>query len=885
MRKNAHTILALLSLALPMTAKANVVSIDDARQTAMEYVSRSGHAATRTSIVPEVLTDAGTMYYNGQSALYVFNREGGGYVIVSADDDTPRQILGWSDRGCYDPDDTSSPLKNVLETYAAGIGHMRDASEREKSLVLQSPVPGKASGSLPSSVEPLLGEIEWGQGEPYNRMTPTYISPYSEEPVHYVTGCVATAIAQVMMYHRWPLLGRGSNSYVFEGQTLSADFSKSTYRWDLMLPDYKGGYSNEQANAVALLMHDLGIALRMGYNESGSGASLEGYELAEYFDYDRNLKCANGDCCTVEEWEGVLRSELADGRPVLISGGSQAGGHEFVCDGYDSDGFFHYNFGWDGTNNGWFASTATGFDASPSMLYGVQKNCGGTGALSLHLEDDFMWADGNILTGNMDLACVGLRGDEAVPLELGLALENKADGKVTYYPKYSSNSRSSGCWTQVVFDEVPLDGSYLVYPVGRIAGQEWQTFFHNSLRQLVVDLTVENGVKTWANNNLMDPIEDGAVQIEDCYYLLDYDNGQATMTRRNSKGNSYHGDVIIPDVIEYNGSTFRVTAVGERAFEDCADLTSVKVGANVTELGMGCFGGCNSLSSVSIAEGSLLTTVGGWAFNGCFNLKSMVLPQGTKYLSMSAFQSTGLESLTIPSSVYSVSGSCFAGSLGLKDIYLGWTSLDNVYWNADFKDDGIDAASLTVHVPEGYADVYRNSGIFGDCIIIDDGEAPAPEPQEEECIYVLGCDGIWEPSQPSALLTLRSDGCYGGDITVTDAGGGYGYFCLGTEKSEDWGVFNAYRLGAPENDYLLTGGTVCHYVNGYDASFKAQAGTHHIVVNLESCTISFDCPDKVEPVLSLDEETFIDLSGRPVQRPIGGQTVISGGHKYIYISE
>lgn len=882
MRKNVCVVFALFLIILPMTSSAGVVPVDVARRMAMDYMTSGRKAATRAATGTQVLTHAATLSYDGISALYVFNRNDGGYVVVSADDATTRQILGWSDSGCYDPEDKSSPLMNVLETYSAGIGHMRSASEREKSLVLRSPAAGKASGSMPSSVEPLLGEIEWGQGEPYNRMTPTYNSPYSEEPVHYVTGCVATAIAQVMMYHRWPQQGRGSNSYVFEGRTLSADFSKSVYRWDLMLPDYKGGYSNEQADAVALLMRDLGIALCMGYNESGSSASLEGYELAEFFDYDRNLKCADGDCCTVEEWEGVLRSELADGRPVLISGGSQAGGHEFVCDGYDSDGFFHYNFGWDGSNNGWFASTATGFDASPSMLYGVQKNCGGTGALSLHLEDDFKWADGNTLTGIMNLQCVGLRWDESCPMELGLALENKADGKVTYYPKYYANSGNFATWSQIVFDEVPEDGSYLVYPVGRIAGQEWQTFFHNSLRQLVVDLTVENGVKTWANNNILDPIENGAVQIEDYYYLLDYDNGQATMTRRNSKGNSYHGDVIIPDVIEYAGSIFNVTAVGECAFEDCADLRSVKVGVNVTELGMGCFGGCNSLSSVSFAEGSLLTTVCGWAFNGCFNLKNMVLPPGTKYLNMCAFQSTGLENLTIPSSVYSVGGYCFAGSLGLENIYLSWTSLDNVYWNEDFKDDGIDAAALTVHVPAGYADIYRNSEIFGGCIIVDDGPAPEPGPQEEECIYVLGCDGIWNPAQASALLTLRSDGCYGGDITVTDMGGGYGYFCIGTVKSEDWGVFNKNRLGAPENDYLLVSGTVCSYVNGKDASFKAIAGIHHIVVDVDAGVIYFDCADGVKPIDCDNSAVLFDLSGRKAGAIESGRIVILNGTKFIF---
>ena len=384
MKKNIFHLTTLMLLLTATAIRAEVVSVDEARATAQKFVvsaQLSQHMRGMTISSEDNLSAPIALAKDGETALYVFNLKSGGYVIVSAEGDTQRKVLAWSDKGSYDPANVPAPMKDVLDSYIGGINRLRRASTAERVLIEKAidnaskTSPRRGISSLPASVDPLLGDIEWNQDEPYNLMTPTYAQ--NGNTYHYVTGCVATAVAQVMMYHRWPEQGHGSNSYEWKGQTLSADFSQSIYRWDLMLPSYRitswypmeTNYTDEQANAVALLMHDVGYALSMHYEKDGSGSSVQPSVLINNFDYDRDIKTLSSNYCSPEDWENELRKELAEARPVLCGGGSNIGAHEFVCDGYDTEGLFHYNFGWGGKSNGWYASSATGFDMSPTIVY------------------------------------------------------------------------------------------------------------------------------------------------------------------------------------------------------------------------------------------------------------------------------------------------------------------------------------------------------------------------------------------------------------------------------------------------------------------------------------------------------------------------------------
>lgn len=766
-RKDIQLMAVLLMLAIP-SVRAAVVSVDEARSVAQQYVQNAWKTQGFRGVTMQGNADFSEPFTlltrDGEAALYVFNRAGGGYVIVSAESDTQREVLGWSDGGTYDPAHVPAPLKAVLDSYADGIRHLRHASPARRELLAKARErASKASqrrgaASLPGQVEPLLGDIEWGQGDPYARLVPTYMSNGYE--YHYPTGCVATAIAQVMMYHRWPEQGRGSHSYEWNGQTLSADFNHA-YRWDLMLPayrvlDYYTGecnYTEEQALEVARLMYDVGVSVNMYYNESGSGANFSGPRMAEFFDYDKNTRTLSGDYCSTEDWEDVMRTELAAARPVLCCGGSQGGAHEFVCDGYNAEGLFHYNYGWNGAANGWFASTATGFDASPSIDYGIEKNHGGTGVLSLMSCDDFVWTSGNDFAGNLILKCSGLEySTSTLTIEVALAAQNVQTGQVTYHAKQSF--MSTDLYLPVLsFNEDLPDGTYEVYPVGRLAGEEeWQTFYHNAMRQIVVDLTVSGGVKTWANNHILDPIDEGVVLVDGIYYVLDEGSAEASVTRRNERGNSYSGDVVIPDEVTHEGRTYAVTSVGERAFEDCVDLNSLIVGKNVTTLGFGALGSAG-LNTITFAEGSQLQTIGGWAFNGCDRLTECHLPEGVTTVGMCAFQSCyGMRSVSLPASVTTIASCAFNGFTRLQAMQVAWTSFNVVYVAPDAFG-GNDMSGATLLVPQGCADLYRNDPVWcGFNIVEDGGDVPEWSWTFDEAAGTLTVSGLGQMA-----YTGRSD--------------------------------------------------------------------------------------------------------------------------------
>ncbi|NLV53225.1 MAG: hypothetical protein GXY64_08180 [Bacteroidales bacterium] len=199
--------------------------------------------------------------------------------------------------------------------------------------------------SLPERVEPLLTD-GWYQDAPNNNMC-----PLDKDGNRCLVGCVATAMTQVMHYWQWPLQGTGSHEYTDEkgcGQTLSSNFSQHKYDWSQVLDFYREGeYSQQQANAIAQVSSDCGIAVNMRYGSVTSGAHTvyQPLALVRYFDYDPGAQIYFRDFYSLEEITLMLKQELAAGRPVLISGTNHTGAHAFVLDGYDEQDRFHLHLG------------------------------------------------------------------------------------------------------------------------------------------------------------------------------------------------------------------------------------------------------------------------------------------------------------------------------------------------------------------------------------------------------------------------------------------------------------------------------------------------------------------------------------------------------------
>ncbi len=196
----------------------------------------------------------------------------------------------------------------------------------------------------------------WGQDNPYNLLCPEIDGKRCK------VGCVATALSQVIYYYHYPEHGTGSHTYIDSlgsGQTLTADFAAHTYDYTYMLDTYADiDHTQRQAQAVALLNYDTGIAvdMRYGIKESGANSIRQPIALTQYFGYDRSIRQIFRDFYSRSELHSLLVDEIIAGRPVLCSGyGIDGGGHAFVIDGYDpADGFFHINWGWSGYANGFY---------------------------------------------------------------------------------------------------------------------------------------------------------------------------------------------------------------------------------------------------------------------------------------------------------------------------------------------------------------------------------------------------------------------------------------------------------------------------------------------------------------------------------------------------
>ena len=306
-----------------------------------------------------------TSTFKGNNTYYVFNKGNeNGYLILSADDCMPA-VLGVVEGNSFDYDKLPDNMKWWLSQYDISISNY---SAKGKKYVSSS----KAKKAK-KDIEPLLGDIQWNQWAPYNMLCP--VMGKMEAP----TGCVATAMAQVMGMWQWPKRGYGKNEYQMfapsydeEGNyvhgelTMARDFTQSKYKWEKILPQYDGYESEEENLAIAQLMYDCGISINMEYKSSGSASDLPEVvnALVKNFSYDKNIRIEYRKFYDDDVWENMLYENLSKGMPLVFSG--QDGktffeGHAFVCDGYMVDGnLFHFNWGWGGYDDGYFFLSGNG---------------------------------------------------------------------------------------------------------------------------------------------------------------------------------------------------------------------------------------------------------------------------------------------------------------------------------------------------------------------------------------------------------------------------------------------------------------------------------------------------------------------------------------------
>ena len=358
--KNNRLLLFAGSLLIPMVVMAGPRSFQQAKAIAEKQAALLG-----VTIDQKAMTKARKQGSKGeiilsQESYYVFpNANSKGFTIVSGDDRLP-EIVGYSSQGSYDENNLPKGFISFMEAYQNLYNkvNLGDAEALKNLAEIKAWRNKKnASAETSSAVAPLLGNIEWDQTSPYNNMCPKYDS------VHVAaTGCVATAMAQVMAYYKYPKQLKADipgyvnrwNGIPMEIPTITRE--EGVYDWDNMLPKYnkEANATQQQKDAVAKLMYHCGAAVQMNYGPE-SAAAVSATKLAKYFGYDADLLMdLSRSSFTLDKWMQIIDTELAAGRPVLYGGQASDGGHQFICDGIDGEGLYHINWGWSGSQNGYF---------------------------------------------------------------------------------------------------------------------------------------------------------------------------------------------------------------------------------------------------------------------------------------------------------------------------------------------------------------------------------------------------------------------------------------------------------------------------------------------------------------------------------------------------
>ena len=334
----------------------NANSITPAQAKAIAQQQLAGMTKANASNVKMTLSYT-AMSKRGLADYYVFNADGNNGFVIVAGDDLSTPVLGYSDKGSFNMNEAPEPLRLMLEEYQYILNNKRNNPESSNQKVSNT-----RYDFGPYGVSPILGDVHWWQGSPYNYYSPAASNMPQDCMGRCYTGCAATALAQIMKGLRWPDQGHGENTYSFtlEGQeyTLTSDFKKHYYNYSRMRTGYGPTSTQTGYQDVAQLFFDIDVALNMRFmGDDGSDAYIRDIVKAmiAYFDFNPGLQYLQKSSYAYNEetWYDMMYDEIKAGRPVYYLGyrtKDNAGnpcnvGHAFVLDGYDKNGLVHVNWG------------------------------------------------------------------------------------------------------------------------------------------------------------------------------------------------------------------------------------------------------------------------------------------------------------------------------------------------------------------------------------------------------------------------------------------------------------------------------------------------------------------------------------------------------------
>lgn len=630
--------LSLVFLLCSIVAFADKMTEEQARDAACRFVcSTAGSQKSRAlSSAPQM--SLAFKLGSTDSPLYVFNRDGnGGYVVVAGDDNLDNPVVGWADEGNLDEKHLSPALRYLLQEYQKQMEFLRlhPASARKAM--------GDGNGAQ-VVVAPLI-KTRWNQAAPYSQMLPSEL---------HVTGCVPTAMAQIMKYWEWPSKGRGTHTnriypdnweqLLNEGRfdelkaghvIATVDFSQSVYDWDNMLDIYGNTYTDKQAEAVAKLMLDCNTAAdahSLGYGGYSVGAYPEdaAKALSRYFSYRPDWKEIQGN------QDSLIMHELDNKRPVIYYGYAyyhDPNGHCFVCDGYNDAGYFHFNFGWSGTGDGYYLT---------SLIDPLEKNFSNISFAIIGIQP-------SKTSFEKDGVCYDLIDDSRAGVIYAMTSDANIEDKVT-------NEGKEYTVTQIF--RRAFDNSDQEFNVVRLPA---------TLDTICSEAFYRASVKT---------IDLGSLEMWNNVYFADhYANPQNYWT----VGNGYllNGQPIInlyvpaasgkvrPHFLRYNKTLQRltfengITEIGDSAFFGCSNLEYVDLPHNAVKIGNAAFcNGVNNSKLATVAALDMAMSIGDRAFDGC-PISTIALNDDLTYVGNFAFSHHKTEYIDIPSKLERIGRQAF----------------------------------------------------------------------------------------------------------------------------------------------------------------------------------------------------------------------------------
>lgn len=415
-----RSLLMMLVLAVSTSVLAQQISESEAEEIAMSFLTRQQQSKPKKAAADDNALD---LIYTEPSAedsktanLYVFRRKTGGFAIIAGDARANSLVLGYSDKNDFSAEQMPENVKYWLGEYARQIDFLKNREPEVSAKARSKKMAVLKSASIDTDGEWLV-QTEWSQWNAYghenaqHKPYPLYFNNFTptEDDKHCVTGCVATAMAQVLYYHAMTDETKyqpdfiGESSYTWKNQTLTAPYENDrSYDWEAMALKFslednsKGTYSTQPQNTeIAHLIRDCGVSVEMDYGKDGSSAFLKDAvnALQEHFGYTAFMKyIKRNNYSTQADWDNLMIAEINAKRPVLFGAQNDLsnGGHAFILDGYkyESDNVkYHINWGWRGQNDGFYISSALNPDID------THYNSNQDAIINIYPDVDDGWSD------------------------------------------------------------------------------------------------------------------------------------------------------------------------------------------------------------------------------------------------------------------------------------------------------------------------------------------------------------------------------------------------------------------------------------------------------------------------------------------------------------